>query len=137
MPMKEEVEWVKSSMISCEVSLLAIVFSLAKALACPAARQMTIFLLILLLLSLGRSSFCNWAKEELMFRSPMTFSTSVGEPLTKVLRVVLTPSGAGKSFLKQHWRILPTQGVTKTRTARAMAGKKRMIVEKKLRDAVS
>ena len=137
MPMQEVGLWVKSSIISCDVSLLAIDFSLAKALACPAARQITIFLLILLLLSLGRSSFCNWAKEELMFRSPMTFSTSVGEPLTKVLRVVLTPSGAGKSFLKQHWRILPTQGVTKTRTARAMAGKKRMIVEKKLRDAVS
>ena len=137
MPMKEEVEWVKSSMISCEVSLLAIVFSLAKALACPAARQITIFLLILLLLSLGRSSFCNWAKEELMFRSPMISFTSVGEPLTKVLRVVLTPSGAEKSFLKQNWRILPTQGVTMTRTARAMAGKKRMIVEKKLRNAVS
>ena len=89
-------------MISCEVSLLAIVFSLAKALACPAARQMTIFLLILLLFSLGRSSFCNWAKEELIYRSPMTFSTSVGEPLTKVFKVVLTPSGAEKSFLKQH-----------------------------------
>ena len=67
-----------------------------------------------------------------MFRSPMTFSTSVGEPLTKVLRVVLTPSGAEKSFLKQHWRILPTQGVAMTRTARAMAGKKRMIVENRV-----
>ena len=119
-------------MISCEVSLLAIDFSLAKALACPAARQMTIFLLILLLFSLGRSSFCNWAKEELMFRSPMTFSTSVGELLTKVLRVVLTPSGARKSFLKQHWRIRATKGVTKTRTARTMAGKREyLILEKK------
>ena len=137
MPMKEEVEWVKSSMISCEVSLLAIFFSLAKALACPAARQITIFLLILLLLSLGRSSFCNWAKEELILPFPTTSFTSVREPLTKVLRVVLTPSGAEKSFLKQNWRILPTQGVTMTRTARAMAGKKRMIVEKKLRNAVS
>ena len=127
----------RSSIIICDVSLLAIFFSLAKALAYPAARQITIFLLILLLLSLGRSSFCNWAKEELMFRSPMTFSTSVGEPLTKVLRVVLTPSGAGKSFLKQNWRILPTQGVTMTRTARKMAEKKRIIAEKKLQDAVS
>ena len=137
MPMQEVGLWVKSSMISCDVSLLAINFNLAKALACPAARQMTIFLLILLLFSLGRSSFCNWAKEELIFRSPMTSFTSVGEPLTKVLRVVLTPSGAEKSFLKQNWRILPTQGVAMTRTARAMAGKKIIRSEKKLRDAVS
>merc|ERR1712015_211284 len=75
-PMQEVGLWVKSSMISCEVSLLAIVFSLAKALACPAARQMTIFLLILLLLSLGRSSFCNWANEELMFPFPTISCTS-------------------------------------------------------------
>ena len=57
--------------------------------------------------------------------------------MTKVFKVVLTPSGAEKSFLKQNWRILPTQGVTMTRTARKMAENKRIIAEKKLRNTVS
>ena len=120
MPMKEEVEWVKSSMISCEVSLLAIVFSLAKALACPAARQITIFLLILLLLSLGRSSFCNWAKEGLVFCCRISVCTSAGEPSTRVFKMMFSPSGVGKSlpFLKQLLRIAGAENVTMTRATK-------------------
>ena len=113
-------------MICRHVSFLANFFSLAKALACPAARQMTNFRFILLLLSLGRSSFCSWAKQELILRSPITPFTSVVEPPTRVFRVVLPPGGDEKSlpFLtKQVCRIVDVQTVTMTRAVRKMAEK--------------
>ena len=106
-------------------SLVANFLSLAKALACPTARQMTIFLLIFLLVCLGRSNFCNWAKEELIFCSAINLLTSAGEPSIRVFRVVLTPRGAEKSlpFLKQVLRIRGVHAVMKTREARKMTEK--------------
>ena len=52
---------------------------------------------ILLPLSLGRSSFCSWAKEELIFCSAINFFTSAVEPSTRIFRVVSPPGGAGTS----------------------------------------
>ena len=123
-PVHEEGEWVKSSM-TCFVSFFASFFSLAKALACPAARQMTNFRFILLLFSLGRSSFCNWAKQELILRSPITPFTSVVEPPTRVLRVELPPERDEMSFplLKQICRIVEAQIVAMESVVRKMAEK--------------
>merc|ERR1719500_9011 len=124
-PLQEVAEWVKSSMTCCAVFCFASFFSLAKALACPAARQMTNFRFILLLFSLGRSSFCNWAKQELILRSPITPFTSVVEPSTRVLRVELPPERDEMSLplLKQVCRIVEAQIVAMERTVRKMAGK--------------
>ena len=106
-------------------SLVANFLSLAKALACPTARQMTIFLLIFLLVCLGRSNFCNWAKEELIFCSAINLLTSAGEPSIRVFRVMLTPGGAEKSLtlLKQDLKISGDRAVTVTRAARKMTEK--------------
>ena len=128
LPTHEEGEWVKSTMICCDVSLLAIVLSLAKALACPAARQMTIFRFILLRLSLGRSSFCSWAKEELIFSLPITAFTWEVEPKTRVFRVVLPPLGV-KTFLpllKQHRSRVEEQSETTITAAREITKKKQV-----------
>ena len=126
LPLQVEGERVKSAMICRHVSFLANFFSFAKAWACPAAaRQMTNFRLILLLFSLGRSSFCNRAKQELILCSPMTSFTSEVEPFTRVCRVKLPPGGDEKSlpFLKQVCRIVEVQSVTVTRAVRKMAEK--------------
>ena len=121
----------KSTMICCDVSLLAIVLSLAKALACPAARQMTIFRFILLRRSLGRSSFCNWAKEELIFSLPITAFTSEVEPKTRVFRVVLPPLGVNKflPLLKQHRRSVEEQSETTITAATEITEKKQVELE--------
>ena len=120
LPTQEEGEWVKSSMICWAVSCLANFFSLAKALDCPAARQITILRFILLRLSLGRSNFCSWAKEELILRSPNNSLTSAIEPATRTFRVALSPREAGKYclFLKQHCRIVGEQIATMTSMVR-------------------
>ena len=91
--MQEEGEWVKSSIIYFAVSLFASLFRLAY----RAAREMTNFPFILLLFTLGISSFCNWAKQELILWSPTTPSTSEVEPLARVFRVGFPP-GKTKSL---------------------------------------
>ena len=96
---------------------------MAKAWACPAARLTTIFRFMLLLLSLGRSSFCSWAKEELILCSAITFFTSVVEPSTKIFRIVLPPGRDEKPFLKQVGRIMERQIVTMARETREIPEK--------------
>ena len=124
LPMQEEDKWVQSSMTWRAVSFPANLFSLAKALACPTARQMTIFRFTLLLFSLGRSNFCNWAKEELIFWLRMASFTSAFEPSTRIFRVVFPPVGDNSlPFLKQVCRIAEEHCVAMTRTVRKMTEK--------------
>ena len=96
--MQEEVEWVKSSMICEAVSLLGKLFSLVKALAWVSARQWTNIRFLLLLTSLGSSSFCNWVIDALTPCLLITFFTSAAEPLTRVFSTVLVPRGVGTSL---------------------------------------
>ena len=98
LPMQEEVEWVKSSMICKDVSLLGKPFSLAKAWAWVSARQRTNIRFLLLLTSLGSSSFCNWVMDALTPCLLITFFTSAAEPLTRVFSTVLVPGGVGTSL---------------------------------------
>ena len=82
--------------------------------------------IILLLLSLGRSSFCSWAKQELILRSPITPFTSVVEPPTRVFRVELPPENLHEKslpFLKQVCRIVKVQIVEIESTVRKMPEK--------------
>ena len=77
-------------------------------------------------LSLGRSSFCSWAKEELIF-CPLRISfTSDVEPSTKIFRIVLPPGRAKMPFLKQVGRILEMEIVAMTRETMEIAEKKRI-----------
>ena len=98
LPMQEEVEWVKSYMISEDVSLLGKPFSLEKAWAWVSARQWTNKRFLLLLTFLGSSSFCSWVMDALTPCLLITFFTSADEPLTRVFRTMLVPEGVGTSL---------------------------------------
>ena len=98
LPLHEEDELVKSSMICEDVSLLGKPFNFAKALAWVSARQRTNKRFLLLRVSLGSSSFCSWVMDALTPCLLITFFTSAADPLTRVFRTVLVPGGVGTSL---------------------------------------
>ena len=98
LPMQEEGEWVKSSMICEDVSLLGKLFNFMKALAWVSARQRTNKQFLLLRVSLGSSSFCSCVMDALIPCLLMTFFTSAVEPLTRIFRRVLVPVSAVTSL---------------------------------------
>ena len=98
LPMQEEGEWLKSSMICEDVSLLGKLFNFVKALAWVSARQRTNKQFLLLRVSLGSSSFCSCVMDALIPCLLMTLFTSAAEPLTRIFRRVLIPGSAVTSL---------------------------------------
>ena len=96
--MQEEGEWLKSSMICEDVSLLGKLFNFVKALAWVSPRQRTNKRFLSLRVSLGSSSFCSCVMDALIPCLLMTLFTSAAEPLTRIFRRGLSPGSAVTSL---------------------------------------
>merc|ERR1711989_239091 len=98
LPMQVEGEWVKSSMICEDVSLLGKLFNFMKAFSWVSARQRTNKQFLVLRIFLGSSSFCSCVMDALIPCLLMTLFTSAAEPLTRIFRRGLSPGSAVTSL---------------------------------------